>query len=539
MHDALLTAGFLRDGDARGTVGGYLEQLAATKRAARVTLSDGIGGTVWVAAERIGELRAIHPDLGSEPNLEVPVRLAREWARTDAIRELVRSRLTLLGPLRATDLAASLHIEVVEADEALLALESEGVVLRGRFSPQTADIEWCDRTLLSRIHRYTLNRLRAEIEPVTTADFMRFLFRWQHVEPSTRLTGLDGLRDVVAMLDGFELAAGAWERSVLPARIDGYEPSLLDMLCLAGETGWGRLSVAALPPAGERRPIAATPIALFPREHAEAWQALRTSTTGLEAQLSEAARRVLDTLRTRGASFFNDLAAACSISPADLRDALGALVLAGFTASDGFSGLRALVWSSRGIAPNRDRRTHFSGRWTAIAGASPDDAKAREAAVELQAWTLLRRYGVVFRRLLVREANAAPWRDLTRVYRRLEARGEIRGGRFVSGMSGEQFALPHAIDRLREARRQRPDGRLITISTADPLNLVGIVTSGDRIRAMRRNRLVYRDGVPLAVLEGDFVRELTTIEPAIASEVSRALQRRGTFPPTAAAVRTR
>jgi ATP-dependent Lhr-like helicase len=248
---------------------------------------------------------------------------------------------------------------------------------------------------------------------------------------------------------------------------------------------------------------------------------------------------VLETLRRRGASFFNDLAAACASSAADLRDALGALVLAGLAASDGFSGLRALVWSSRGIAPNRDRRTHFSGRWTAIASTTSDDAKARETAVEQQAWTLLRRYGVVFRRLLVREANTAPWRDLMRVYRRLEARGEIRGGRFVSGVSGEQFALPQAIDRLRETRRQRLDGRLITISTADPLNLVGVVTSGERIRAMRRNRLVYRDGVPLAVLEGDFVRELTTIDPAIASDVSRALQRRGMFSATAAAAPTR
>jgi ATP-dependent helicase Lhr and Lhr-like helicase len=431
----------------------------------------------------------------------------------------------VLGPVRASDLADALNVSVTDADEALLALESEGVVLRGRFSLTAADTEWCDRTLLSRIHRYTLNRLRAEIEPVTAADFMRFLFRWQHVESSSRLAGLDGVREVVAMLDGFELAAGAWERSVLSARIDGYEPSLLDMLCLAGEVCWGRLSAPSLPQGGERRPITATPIALYLRDHAPAWQTLRTSNGHLEAVLGEPAQRVLDTLRTRGASFLSDLTTACGMSAADVRDAMGVLVLAGLAASDGFSGLRALVWSARGVPVSRDRRAHFSGRWTAVANTTSDDAKSREAAVELQAWTLLGRYGVVFRRLLARETLAVPWRELTRVYRRLEARGEIRGGRFVSGMSGEQFALPHAIDRLRETRRHRPDGRLIAISTADPLNLVGIVTAGDRIRAMRRNRLVYRDGVPLAVLEGDSVRELGTIDPAIASDVSRALQR--------------
>ena len=534
MHDALLTTGFLGIHEVPDSTAGYFEELASGRRAAHVTF-DGVlntaPGSVWIAAERLPELRAVHPALLTEPAIAVPDRLAREWNRLDAIKELMRSRLTLLGPVRAANLADSLRVSVAEADEALLALESEGVVLRGRFSPGAGEtaVEWCDRTLLSRIHRYTLNRLRAEIEPVTAADFMRFLFRWQHVEPSSKVAGLDGVREVVMMLDGFDLAAGAWERSVLSSRVDGYEPSLLDMLCLAGEVCWGRLSVPTIPQSGERRPISATPIALYLREHAWAWQMLRSTTGELEGTLNESAVKVLHALRTRGASFFSDLTAACAMSPADVRDAIGSLVLAGLAASDGFSGLRALVWSSRAIPVNRDRRTHFSGRWTAVSTVKTDDDTSREAAVELQAWTLLRRYGVVFRRLLVRETNAVPWRELTRVYRRLEARGEIRGGRFVSGMSGEQFALPHAIDRLRETRRERPSGRLVAISTADPLNLVGIVTSGDRIRASRRNRLVYRDGVPLAVLEGESVRELAPIDHAIAGDVSRALQRPRSF----------
>jgi ATP-dependent Lhr-like helicase len=300
---------------------------------------------------------------------------------------------------------------------------------------------------------------------------------------------------------------------------------MLDLLCLAGEVGWARLSAPGRDPSNPARLVPATPIALFLRDHAGAWQSLRAGDDrdGVEAALTANARLVLAALRARGASFFNDLSPACSLDPHDLRQAIGALVACGLAASDGFSGLRALVWAARGRPSVRDRRTSFAGRWTVLGGPG---ACAREDAVEAQAWTLLRRYGVVFRRLLARETNAANWRELTRIYRRLEARGEIRGGRFVSGMSGEQFALPDAVERLREVRRTPADGRLIAISAADPLNLAGIVTVGDRVRAAGRNRLVYRDGVPLAVLEGDAVRELAPIDPAIAADVSRALSRR-------------
>jgi ATP-dependent Lhr-like helicase len=408
-----------------------------------------------------------------------------------------------------------------------LLLEADGVVLRGRFTPGEREIEWCDRTLLARIHRYTLNRLRAEIEPVSPADFMRFLFRWQHVEISSRLTGLDGLREIVASLDGYELPAAAWERAVLPARLDRYEPSMLDMICLAGEAGWARLS----PACGQGSPvpmlISATPIALFVREHADAWRTLRPTSEG--PPLDEAAQHVLSMLRSRGASFFSDLGSACGLDADRLRQAIGALVAGGLVTSDGFSGLRALVWAARGRPTHHDRRAKFAGRWTAIAAGADDADAVRQEAVELQAWGLLRRYGVVFRRLLTRETNAATWRELARVYRRLEARGEIRGGRFVTGMSGEQFALSDAVQRLREVRRIGADGELTTISAADPLNLTGIVTAGERIRTAGRNRIVYRDGVPLAVAEGGIVRELAPIDPGIAGDVSRALRARRPF----------
>ena len=538
MHDALMTTGFL-SAEESAEMSGYLEPLIAAGRVALVWFDErlrtqGAQASVWVAAERLPEIRAVHPAAIVEPSIDAPrSRSQRSWNRLEALTELIRGRMTTAGPITSRALAELLSVPDADVNAALLGLESEGCVLRGRFtpSPESAatggppDLEWCDRALLARIHRYTLNRLRAEIEPVNAADFMRFLIKWQHLEPATKVAGVDGLREIIGMLDGYELPAAAWERSVLPARLESYEPSMLDMLCLAGETGWARLSVPSIEPGMSRRPVGATPIALFLREHASCWQTLRTSDGAPEQTLGSEARRVLDVLRTRGASFFNDLAAASNLDAETLRAAIGSLVAAGLAASDGFSGLRALIWS-RGAFTARDRRTHFAGRWTAISAEGANASTlTRDAAVETQAWTLLRRYGVIFRRLLARETNAVPWRELTRVYRRLEARGEIRGGRFVSGMAGEQFALPEAVQRLREVRRARPDGRLVTVSTADPLNLAGIVTPGERVRATRRNRMVYRDGVPLAVVEGDVVRELGPIDPAIAKEVSRALSR--------------
>jgi ATP-dependent Lhr-like helicase len=545
LHDALMTAGFLDD--AAGDLDRAGHGLAAALKDAGRATSMRLGArTVLVAAERLPELLAIHPSAAPEPAIEAPPSRVRGWARDAAVTEIVRGRMTLVGPTTAQALADSLAIDVTDADAALLALESEGVVLRGRFTPApgTAHVapgtshsarrtahfalgtspEWCDRALLARIHRYTVHRLRAEIEPVSPADFMRFLFKWQHVDPADRLTALDGLRETVAMLDGFELASAAWERAVLRARVEGYDPSMLDMLCLAGEVAWARLSHPDPTHTDPPRLAPATPIALFLREHAGAWQSLRGSGEDPEARLTANARQVLALLRARGASFFADLRNAAGLDDEAARSAVGSLAAAGLAASDGFSGVRALVASAGGGHPGLDRRTHFAGRWTAIAPASA--AEERDAALEIQAWTLLRRYGVVFRRLLAREAIAAPWRELARIYRRLEARGEIRGGRFVSGMSGEQFALPRAVERLREVRRTPATGALLTISTADPLNLAGIVTAGDRIRAAGRNRVLYRDGVPLAVREGDFVRELTPIDPAIAADVSRALSRR-------------
>jgi len=418
LHDALLTFGFLVEGEVESP---FFEELVASKRAGR-------SGELWIAAERAAEIATIHPiDLISPRN--------RVWTREEAVVELLRGRLALTGPTTASALATSLGVDVAEADAALLKLESEGVVLRGSF--ETRGLEWCDRRLLARIHRYTLNRLRAEIEPVSQTDFTRFLFAWQHATPSTRLTGIDGLRAVLAQLDGFAIAERAWERHVLPLRVDGYQESLLDMLCLSGEVRWARVASGI---------VLGNPCV--------------PATT---AAVSERAQAVLDLLRTRGPMFARDLD----------RDALDELTRAGLVTCDGFLG--------RG------------GRWSLL---TPN-----EMPVEAQAQVLLRRYGVVCRRLLARETNVAPWRELAREYRRLETRGEIRGGRFVTGMSGEQFALAEAVERLREIRRSAPDGKLIVISAADPLNLAGV-------RVHPSTRIAYRDGIALSVMEGDYLRPL-------------------------------
>jgi ATP-dependent helicase Lhr and Lhr-like helicase len=499
LHDALLTTGFLEADEA--TV--RSEAFTALARAGRAALA----GSILIAAERLPELLAIHPDATLDPPIVAPPpRLTKSWTRSEAIVELLRGRLAITGPVTAPALAASLGVTESDADQALLALEGEGVVLRGNFTPPRSQsglatteakgrVEWSDRRLLARIHHYTLSRLRAEIAPVSPAEFMRFLFAWQHVEPGAQLIGPEGLRAVVTQLDGVELPARAWERDVLPARVERYDPAMLDALCLTGEVAWARLS------SGPTQVVGATPIALYLR--------VSRGSAGPAREAPELPGAcptvVLEHLRVRGASFATELESACGLTEEEVRGALAELVAAGAVSSDGFAGLRTIIGT---------RPTTATGRWFVV--------NATEAPAETFAWTLLRRYGVVFRKMLTRETTAITWRELVHVYRRLEARGEIRGGRFVNGMSGEQFALPDAVERLREVRRTPADDRLVTISAADPLNLTGIITPGDRLRTSAANRIVYLRGVPVSAMEGDMLRVLADVDPAIAPTVAAA-----------------
>jgi ATP-dependent Lhr-like helicase len=560
LHDALLTFAFLTEAEGtRGDGDGtdwlpLLDALAADGRAGRLRPEGtGTSRTLWVAAERLPEFAAVFVDAVTEPRLVAPGRRqAVEWDRSSALRELARGRLELVGPTSAAELGDSLGVPGNEIDLALLALENEGFVLRGRFSPGVETIEWCERRLLARIHRYTLNRLRAEIEPVSSADFMRFLFTWSRLEPEQRAAGPEGLSSVLELLDGYELPAAAWEADVIAARLEEYDPLWLDGLCLSGQASWGRFSppASASGRAFSSGPLRSSPISVFLREHADAWLALAPSAAELE--LSADASQVLDTLAQRGALFYAELVRASGLLKTRVEAALGELVALGLVNADSFAGLRALLipaarrrpvdgrWRRRGrVAPFG---VESAGRWsvfrrlgivdgdgdgdgrrslTSAAWVEPD----REA-VETQARVLLRRYGVVFRRLLERETNLAPWRELTRVYRRLEARGDIRGGRFVAGFSGEQFALPEAVGLLRSVRREAKTGRLLAVSAADPLNLAGIATPGPRVAALSGNRVLYRDGVPVAAHEAGKVNLFRAIEGADEREVNAALTRR-------------
>ncbi|OMS45938.1 hypothetical protein AQ742_30690 [Burkholderia pseudomallei] len=589
MHDALVGLACIADDEIASHDGwrACVAQLAAGGRAARLALAGGRG--LWIAAERVACMRALYgADVALDPPLAPPPGFDAPWEPEAALVDVIRARLTGFGPLTAAALTAPLALPAASVAIALAALEREGYVMRGRFTPGARDDEWCERHLLARIHRYTVKRLRREIEPVELADFMRFLFHWQRVAPDTRGLGGDALAAVVHQLEGFEAAASAWEDEILPARLADYVAGGLDEPCRAGKLTWTRLGA---PAKAASAPVKTTPVVLLPRRELAIWQALRDPAA--QPALSARAERVRATLAAYGAMFFDELAAHARLLPVELERALGELVAAGLVNADSFAGLRALL---RPAAQRGAQRPSHARRGGALIGgmadarrgalvqrlplapldfgeggsedeaANDDDAPSGDgtpgagpeaarrggvreggaeadariaramratppragrhaiapAALEHVARTLLRRYGVAFWRLLACEAEWMPsWRELLPVYRRLEARGEIRGGRFVAGLAGEQFALPDAIPILRELRRRPAEGLMLCVSGADPLNLTGTLLPGERVPALAGNRILFRDGVPIASLVGGqfaFARELD----ALAQDRARA-----------------
>ena len=588
-HDALVVLGFATAGEAAtgrpegsGIAGieswgrddagwsTHLQALAASGRATRFRVSSG-GPLLWCAAERLALLEAALGRGHTNPHLDLPEDLRSTPEAEEARIELLRARLGCLGPVTVEALARDMGIGSARVEVALAALEAEGTVLRGRFTPNAGALEWCERRLLARIHRYTLGRLRREIEPVSRAEFIRFLFEWQRVDPGDRRHGLESLAAVVAELEGFASPAAAWEDEILPARIADFTPDMLDRLCLAGRASWARPA----PPVRETPnrsfgPVRSTPIALFSRQGrhlAPIWLApnadgtngmlavpalsgakappwpvtgkakkklaarfspARDSTESEDAfaspsPLSPGARSVLECLRSRGASFFDDILAETGARGPDAAAAIGELIAHGLVSADAFAGLRAFT---RGA----NRRLHAiaeAGRWSYVnrrsAGAGALDEDHAEGIVR----TLLRRYGVVFKALLARETLTVAWRDLLRALRRLEARGDIRGGRFVAGFTGEQYALPEAVETLRRVRRASPNGAVLTVSAADPLNVTGFITLGDRLPATASTRIAFRDGVPIATQSGN--RRIEFLDPLAAEqewEVRNALLRK-------------
>ncbi len=533
MHEALMGLGCVTDDEAQASDWMHcLQKLAKDHRATRAN-------TLWFAAERLPQAQALYPDANCDPSIEAPAEFAAQpWLREHAALELVRSRMSGLGPTTADALAATLAIPRLEIDTALLALESEGNVMRGRFTANAAGEEWCERHLLARIHRYTIGRLRREIEPVEPRDFMRFLFDWQRVSKDARVSGPEALASVLGQLEGFEAPAAAWETELLPARITDYSISWLDDLCTAGRIAWTRLRGAATTSEsnGRTAPVRATPIVLLPRRQLPLWTRLTATQREDDPKLSTRAEKVAGFLHEHGASFFDEMVTGAHLLRTELEDALAELVARGRVNCDSFAGLRALLvpQSKRPSAySRRGRRAALfgiedAGRWTltrrAVVASMP--AKIEPEAIEHIARTLLRRYGVVCWRLLEREAAwLPPWRDLLRVYHRLEARGELRGGRFVAGLSGEQFALAEAITVLRQVRKREHDGAMISLSALDPLNLVGTLLPGAKVPRQLGARLVLRDGLPLASLVAGNVELLTPLSPQDERAARKALLR--------------
>ena len=508
LHDALLTLVLVP------AVPAWEPWFAEIARQRRATTLQGESAVLWVAAERLPAARALLPGARLEPPLttgpdarpDVP-----EWDREGAATEVLRGWLESTGPATASELASRLSIDLATIETGLVRLDSEGQSLRGRFRPAgmrpNGDLEWCNRRLLARIHRLTIGRLRREIEPVTSAEFLRFLFRWQHLAPGSQLHGIEGTLAVLQQLQGYEVPAGAWESDVLSRRVADYSPELLDRLCLSGEVMWGRLSPHPVFDGTETardsdfgreriRPTRVAPIAIFLRDDA-GWLigraeasvgpqhqavALPFAEPGVDLErLSASARAVLDALAHRGASFQSELVAAMGRPQREVEEALWELTATGMVTGDGFENLRTLADPGRrrpsGVERFRRSRRR-AGRWALLTGGH---GTAEHQRAEAFARQLLRRWGIVFKDVTAREGLMPPWRSVLQALRRMEARGEVRGGRFVAGYLGEQFAQSEAVDALRAGRRMGQNGEALRAGAADPLNLAGILTPGPRV----------------------------------------------------------
>ena len=517
LHDFLLGVGWLPVADA-GEWSDWAEELVRSGRATRAgweVAAKSDPSEAYVAAERLHWLNAIYPTARMDPKLLLSPHLAAVSIDAEnALRKIVQGWLDVSGPVTVNGLAQRLGLAPAVVEAAMLQLETAGVVLRGEFTGQREEIEWCERGLLARIHRLTLGRMRKEIEPVTAADFMKFLLDWQQLSAPAKPRGREGVLQVIRQLQGLELPAPAWEQHVLPARIEAYDPADLEHLCLAGVVAWGRLRTdipsdsaeETLPRRRSRRaPGRSAPIAFLLREDRDYF--LRGSFALTEfTHLSPMAREVARYLEQYGASFLSDIARRTGLLKVKAEEALWELVARGVATGDGIAGLRVLLTpeNKRHNARGRLRlvaggqsssRSMPVGRWSLWRDFHGASSVKEDEALEYQARQLLLRYGVVFREVLARENCAPSWRALLQIYRRLEARGEIRGGRFVTGFVGEQFAIPEAVDRLRAQRRLRESQAPIVISAADPLNMVGILSAGARVSPFSNQSIAYVDGV--------------------------------------------
>lgn len=476
----------------------YMDELLKRGSGGSVNVS---GETFWCAAEKLRVVEAAYPSAQwtvRPASLNLP-----DISGEESVFEIIRGWMAFCGPVTAQHLVEFLKLQLEDVTAALLRLEVSGAILRGQFKPDARassiqhppsgirhlasgiELEWCHRRLLERIHRLTLGALRKRIEPVTAAEFVRWLFRWQHVAPGTQLRGERGLLEVIRQLQGFELPARAWETEIFAKRIRDYNPAMLDKLCWTGNVGWGRFSS----PSGSLLrtiPNAAAPVTFFVREDCQ-WLVSHSDFKPEPDGVNSETALVFSALQQKGASFLSDLIRYTKLRKNEVEAALWELVTLGVVTADGFDSMRSLLDRKGGRLARGQ-----AGRWSILQFEESDEAEKR---IEETCRLLLNRYGVVFRDVLQRETLIPRWRDLLHAFRRMEDRGEVRGGRFVSGFVGEQFAVPLAVDSLRAVRKTEPSGEVVIVSAADPLNLVGIVTPGDRITSTSLTSIPCRDGV--------------------------------------------
>ena len=543
LHDALLSLFYLTAGEVdKFDYSAFMKQLMSQQRVCQVIGNGSPGGPLWIAAEKLPLFRAAYPKARVESSPDLPEELKRQvWQSEDAVREIVRGRLEGSGPVTAGLLAAQCGLPDSAIDAALLALEVEGYAFRGNFTaiaaaPQTDSVEWCERRLLQRIHRYTIDAHRKAIKPVSLQDYLLYLFQLHQLQTESEGNGPDLLRYSIdgqtrlqaslALLDGIAAPAAAWEADIIPSRIRDYDPSWLDVLCISGRIAWGRFTPTAPRPGEEQRrnpgPIRSTPIVLASRENLDLWQALATAYRGSidELQAGNEAKLIQRDLREHGASFVADIRNRTGLLRAQIEVGLAELVSLGRATSDSFTGLRALLTpGDRKPSPrSRNRRRAMfgiedAGRWSLLAindqlsrNNHRNDGSLTEDQLERLIHIYLQRWGVLFRKILEREIIAPPWRELLRVLRRMELQGNVRGGRFIAGVSGEQFAYSDTVDGIRKISRQRRNEReqeYVTLAAADPLNLLGLLSPDSRLPRLASNRVLYGDGVPLAVLQAN------------------------------------
>jgi ATP-dependent Lhr-like helicase len=541
LHDVLMIHGFITDTEGQQNKwNDLLNHLIETNRATRLIVDDEI--TLWIAAERIPLFKMIYPQSTLSPSIPIPEHISLKCSSTeDALKEIFRGRLEALGPVTEEQLIKDTHLSKSHIQFALGTLEQEGFVFRGQFTPDLNIEEWCERRLLQRIHKYTIESLRESIQPVSVQDFMRFLFSYHGMELSNERSGPESLQHVLSLLEGFEAPAASWESDLIPSRMADYDPSWLDVLCMSGKIVWGRFH----PPQHVSKstgPIKSTPINLVPRGNVQLWRTLVKAELK-DIHLSHIAEMILEHLNTRGADFFDDIVSATSLLKSQVETGIAELVSNGLIVSDSYAGLRALLTpqynkpSQNGLSSRlrKDREALFgiehAGRWSIVPHSSLVDADNWDyETLDKIIQVYLRRWGVLFRSLIEKESFAPPWRILVRVLRRMELRGELRGGRFVSQVSGEQFALPSTIDQLRAIKKKQKNEELISISAADPLNLVGIILPGKRVSTIASNRIVFREGIPLAVLEAKEIKYLQIFPTDEQWNIQKALVRRK-FPP--------